>query len=94
MRLGFLKSEEWFRIWVVCFGQSCVQKRFEKAAKLSLLATISIAVTILASWLIPDAGSILPDGWELMQFSTALCLLLLGVGFSLDPRQKKIHYEN
>lgn len=54
-----------------------------------LLAFVAlVAVLIVAAWLIPSIGNLLPDGWALMKFNTAGCMLLAVVSLMMSrPEQ-------
>lgn len=52
-----------------------------RSVSLACLAVASlVALVVLAGWMIPGMGSLLWDGWNLMQANTALCVLLLAAG--------------
>ncbi|MGD9000323.1 MAG: GGDEF domain-containing protein [Granulosicoccaceae bacterium] len=57
--------------------------RFAIINKVCLLVTLLIGIIILSGWTVPDFGSLLPDGWAVMQSSTALSVLFLSVSVML-----------
>ena len=64
-----------------------IQDWIETADTVCLAAASLIAVIILCGWLVPGVSSTLPDGWALMQSSTALAVLFLVAGLTLNRRQ-------
>ncbi|MHB8779048.1 MAG: GGDEF domain-containing protein [Anaerolineales bacterium] len=61
-----------------------IQDWFKSADKVCLSAASLIAAIILSGWLMPAIGSLLPDGWMLMQASTAVNVLLLSFSLMLN----------
>lgn len=64
-----------------------IQNWFVTANNICLSIAFLIALIILSAWTVPVVSSILPDGWQLMQASTALAILFLSTGLTLE-RQK------
>ena len=52
-----------------------------------LVAAALIAGVVLGGWLVPAAGSALPDGWSLMKANTALAVLLCVASLTLTQRK-------
>lgn len=48
--------------------------------QICLALAASVALVILAAWLSSPFGRILPNGWTLMKFNTAACILLGAIG--------------
>lgn len=66
-------------------------KNLAAVKRASLAMAASIAVVVLAGWLIPPLDAIFPSGWQLMRAETALLVLLavLSLTFS-EPRRPRI----
>ncbi len=64
--------------------------RLEWIQNACLLLAIVVSAVILAGWLEPGFGSLLPDGWELMKANTALLTLLSAGSLTLSRRIAKI----
>ncbi len=54
-----------------------------------LAAAGIISAVILLAWLIPALGSLLPEGWSLMNAETAFCFLLSAAGLFLTGLKRK-----
>ncbi len=65
-----------------------ILRRLGTTDTLCLGATALIAAIILCGWLVPAAGSVLPNGWSLMKADTALATLLCVANLTLTRRKR------
>ncbi len=67
-----------------------ILSRFAVERQIALTATIFIVLSIFTAWNWPRVGAILPEGWSLMQATTALTILFLSTAlFFMDNEQKQ-----
>jgi len=68
-----------------------LMKNLAAVKRASLAMAASIAVVVLAGWLIPPLDAIFPNGWQLMRAETALLVLLAVLSLTLsEPRRPRI----
>lgn len=63
-------------------------RRLRRAERVCLLGAMLVAAAILAGWLLPPLGSLLPDGWSTMKADTALIVLLAVTGLAVERRRQ------
>jgi len=56
--------------------------------QICLALAASVALVILAAWLSSPFGRILPNGWTLMKFNTAACILLGAIGLLFSQERR------
>jgi len=71
-----------------------VLKWFEVTSNASLLVAGTIAAIILSGWFVPSISSVLPDGWALMQATSALSVLLLSIALLLKKQKNNYRFQS
>jgi len=69
-----------------------VLARIEQASKICLLVASLVAAIILSGWFLPVISSFFPDGWALMQASTALMILFISIALALNRYKSDDRY--
>ncbi len=69
-----------------------VLARIEQASKICLLAASLVAAIILSGWFLPVISSFFPDGWALMQASTAFMILFISIALALNRYKSDDRY--
>jgi diguanylate cyclase (GGDEF)-like protein len=70
-----------------------LMKKLDAVKRASLLIAASIALVVLAAWLMPPIARLLPAGWEVMTAQTALMTLFSAVSLWLSEsrRSRRAH---
>ena len=70
-----------------------LMKKLDAVKRASLLIAASIALVVLAAWLMPPIARLLPAGWEVMTAQTALLTLFSAVSLWLSEsrRSRRAH---